>query len=159
MRWSLPTALATSSTSAPVASHSADTELMEEMRCARNALATSLDSSDDHRLVVMMRSRGTHWLYTAASVATARWPSGDWSPPMSTRDGDSRSRTAVPSARNSGLDTIWNDAPPRCECSTRRSVSAVFTGTVDFSTMIRLPLVHTRPIMRAASSMFFTSDA
>src|SRR5213075_935920 len=59
MRLSLPMALATSSTSAPVASQRAEMELIDEMRCARNALATSFDSSDDHRLVVMMRSRGT----------------------------------------------------------------------------------------------------
>jgi hypothetical protein len=59
MRLSLPIALATSSTSAPVASQSAEIELIDEMRCARNALATSLESSDDQRLVVMIRSRGT----------------------------------------------------------------------------------------------------
>lgn len=48
-------------------SHSAEMELMLLMRCARKALATSLDSSDDQRLVVIMRSRGTHCEYTAAS--------------------------------------------------------------------------------------------
>ena len=58
MRESVPMAPATSSTSAPVASHRAEMELMEEMRWARKALATSFDNSDDHRLVVMMRSRG-----------------------------------------------------------------------------------------------------
>ena len=52
-------ALATSSTSAPVASQRAEIELIDEMRCARNALATSLESSEDHRLVVTMRSLGT----------------------------------------------------------------------------------------------------
>ena len=31
------------------------------MRCARNALATSLESSEDQRFVVMIRSRGTQW--------------------------------------------------------------------------------------------------
>ena len=35
--------------------------LMEEIRWAKKALATSLDNSLDHRLVVMIRSRGTHW--------------------------------------------------------------------------------------------------
>ena len=59
IRESLPMALATSSTSAPVASQSAEMELMEEMRWARKALATSLESSEDQRLVVMIRSRGT----------------------------------------------------------------------------------------------------
>jgi hypothetical protein len=34
-------------------------ELMDEIRWARKALATSFDSSDDHRFVVTMRSRGT----------------------------------------------------------------------------------------------------
>src|SRR5882762_1120332 len=51
MRESLPIAFATSSTSAPVASQSAEIELIDEMRCARNALATSFESSDDHRFV------------------------------------------------------------------------------------------------------------
>ena len=61
MRESAPMARATSSTSAPVASQRAEMELIEEIRCARKALATSLESSDDHRLVVRMRSRGTQW--------------------------------------------------------------------------------------------------
>ena len=34
-------------------------ELMDEMRWARNAFATSFDNSDDQRLVVIIRSRGT----------------------------------------------------------------------------------------------------
>jgi hypothetical protein len=60
MRVSEPTALATSSTSASVHSHRAEMELMLEMRCARKALATSLESSEDHRFVVIIFSRGTH---------------------------------------------------------------------------------------------------
>ena len=59
MRLSAPAASATSSTSAPVASQSAEMALIEEMRCARKALATSFDSSLDQTLVVRMRSRGT----------------------------------------------------------------------------------------------------
>lgn len=39
MRESRPTALATSVTSAPVASHTADNELMLDIRCAKNAFA------------------------------------------------------------------------------------------------------------------------
>lgn len=39
MRWSIPMALATSSTSAPVASQSAEMEFMLLMRCAKNAFA------------------------------------------------------------------------------------------------------------------------
>ena len=49
----------TSETSASVASQSAEMELMEETRWAKNALATSLESSELQRLVVRMRSRGT----------------------------------------------------------------------------------------------------
>ena len=52
MRESTPIAYATSDTSAPVASHSAEIELIDEMRCARKAFAVSLESSADHRLVV-----------------------------------------------------------------------------------------------------------
>ena len=51
----------TCATSAPVASHKAEMELTEEMRYARKALAVSLESSADQRLVQMMRSRGTQW--------------------------------------------------------------------------------------------------
>lgn len=43
----------------PVASQSAEMELMDEMRCASIALAVSLPSSADQRLVQMMRSVGT----------------------------------------------------------------------------------------------------
>ena len=43
MRESTPIAYATSDTSAPVASHSAEIELIDEMRCARKALAVSLE--------------------------------------------------------------------------------------------------------------------
>ena len=77
MRESAPTTRATSVTSADVASHSADTALMLLTRWARNAFATSLLSSLDHRLVVSMRLRGTHAAYKLAKgldgsgVATA----------------------------------------------------------------------------------------
>ena len=59
MRSSLPTALLISVTLAPVASQRAEMELMELTLCARKALATSLESSDDHRLVVRTFSLGT----------------------------------------------------------------------------------------------------
>lgn len=134
MRGSLPTAPATSSTSAPVASHSAEMELMLLMRCARNALATSLDSSDDHRFDVMMRSRGTHCAYTFTSVWAAFRPPGVWREPISTRPGSARSFTAVPSAKNSGFDRMWNSTPLSAASSTRCMACAVRTGTVDFST-------------------------
>jgi hypothetical protein len=38
----------------------ADIALIDETRCARNALAASLESSDDHVLVVTIFSFGTH---------------------------------------------------------------------------------------------------
>mmetsp|Transcript_25026 Transcript_25026/g.80680 ORF Transcript_25026/g.80680 Transcript_25026/m.80680 type:complete len:229 (+) Transcript_25026:647-1333(+) len=159
MRTSDPTARATSPTSAPLFSHRAEMLLMEEMRCAKKALATSLLSSLDHRLVVMMRSRGTHRAYTDASVSMARRPDSVWEPPMRTREGFCRSATAVPSAKNSGLDNTSNDAPSaRLACSTRCSECAVRTGTVDFSTTILEPLA-TRAIWRAASSRFLMLDA
>ena len=60
IRESPPIARATSSTSAPVASQRAETELIEEMRWARKALATSFESYEDQRLVRRIRSRGTH---------------------------------------------------------------------------------------------------
>jgi len=47
MRLSLPMACATSFTSAPVFSHRAEMALIEETRCARKALAASLDNSLD----------------------------------------------------------------------------------------------------------------
>ena len=58
IRLSFPTALATSSTSAPVASQRAEILLMELIRCAKKALDTSFESSDDHTLVVTIFSRG-----------------------------------------------------------------------------------------------------
>jgi len=58
MRLSLPMAFATSSTSAPVASPKGRDRIDRGNAWARKALATSFESSDDHRLVVMIRSRG-----------------------------------------------------------------------------------------------------
>lgn len=69
---------------------------------------TSLESSDDHVFVVMMRSLGTQCSYTAHNALIAFWPSAVSSPPIKTRSGSFRSRTAVPSARNSGLDSTWS---------------------------------------------------
>ena len=54
---------------------------------------------------------------------------------MSTREGLSRSATAVPSAKNSGLDSTWN-LYVEAAANTRLIDSAVRTGTVDFSTTI-----------------------
>lgn len=55
-RVSQPTAWATSSMLAPVASHMADSALIEEIRWASMALAANLDSSDDQTPTVRMRS-------------------------------------------------------------------------------------------------------
>ena len=71
-------------TSAPVASHSAEMVLTEEMRCASIALAVSLDSSALHRLVHRMRSSGTQCWYTLFSTASARCPLSVSFPPIST---------------------------------------------------------------------------
>ena len=56
MRESVPTALATSLTSAPVLSQMAEKELMLDILCARKALAASLESSEDHELIVRIFS-------------------------------------------------------------------------------------------------------
>ena len=60
---------------------------MEEMRWASMALAVSLESSADQRLVQRMRSWGTQCAYTEARVATAARPLSVSLPPISTRSG------------------------------------------------------------------------
>ena len=133
IRGSDPMAREISSMSASVSSQRAVMEFIDDTLCARKAFATSFDSSDDHRLVVIMFSLGTQLAYTETRVSIAFRPPGVCSPPMSTRDGLRRSATAVPSARNSGLESTWKlyfDADAR----TRLIDSAVLTGTVDFST-------------------------
>mmetsp|Transcript_2147 Transcript_2147/g.3966 ORF Transcript_2147/g.3966 Transcript_2147/m.3966 type:complete len:302 (-) Transcript_2147:241-1146(-) len=153
IRGSVPTARATSATFAAVASQRAEIELILDTRCAKNALATSLDSSEDHKLVVMIDSRGTQRAYTSTRRAMAAAPASDSSAPINTRPGFSRSRIAVPSAKNSGLLRIWKLSPRELACSTRRMVLAVCTGTVDFSTTI-LSDCATSAILRAHSSQF-----
>jgi hypothetical protein len=133
---SLPTANEISPTSAPVFSHRADTELIEEMRWARKALATSLESSADHRLVVMILSAATQWAKMSTISRAAASPAGVWREPISTRSGSSRSRTADPSARNSGLETTSKWMFFLFSCRIRSMASAVRTGRVLFSTMI-----------------------
>ena len=59
IRESLPTAKATSSMLAPVASQMAERALMEEIRWANMALAASLESSEDQRPTVKILSWGT----------------------------------------------------------------------------------------------------
>mmetsp|Transcript_6491 Transcript_6491/g.17370 ORF Transcript_6491/g.17370 Transcript_6491/m.17370 type:complete len:207 (-) Transcript_6491:241-861(-) len=157
MRESIPTARATSSTSAPDASQIADTALMEETRCARNELATSLLSSEDHTLVVRMRSRGTQRAYTSASFLAAARPSSSVVPPISTRSGAVRSSIAVPSARNSGFESTLKVVLPAA-CSTAEIASAVLIGTVDFSTTI-FGVSATDAMRLAASSQNVRSAA
>lgn len=113
---------------------------------------TNLDSSEDHRPVVITRSRGTQLQYTSVKAAWAAIPSGDRRLPIRTRSGLSRSEMAVPSARNSGLERISNRRPG-CELASRmmRMLSAVRHGTVDFSTTI-LEEVATAAILRVHSS-------
>lgn len=86
-----------------------------------------MDSSDDHVLVVMIRVLGTQCSYTAQSALIALCPSSVSSPPIRTRSGSFRSRTAVPSARNSGLESTWSGSTlletrngrqfSKCECA------------------------------------------
>ena len=160
MRESNPTAWATCCTSAPVSSQSADIAFIDDTRCASIAFAVSLDSSADHRLARSTRRGSTQRSYTEARVSTAALPSGVSLPPMSTRSGFSRSAMAVPSAKNSGLDRISNLTldSVQLRVSTFSMASAVFTGTVDFSTTI-LSVVDTRAIMRAAPSQYVRSAA
>mmetsp|Transcript_2955 Transcript_2955/g.10453 ORF Transcript_2955/g.10453 Transcript_2955/m.10453 type:complete len:237 (-) Transcript_2955:196-906(-) len=160
-RLSLPTAKDTSCTSAPVASQSAESALTLEMRCASIAFAASFESSADHRPAVMMRSRGTQLAYTALSASTALAPNSvSRRPPISTRSGASRSLIAVPSARNSGLERMANFTlgSLQLRVSTFSMASAVFTGTVDFSTTILLD-VDTAAMARAAPSQYVRSAA
>ena len=59
MRASMPTARVILDTLAPVASQRAEMELIDDTRWARKALATSLESSEDQRLVVIIWAAGT----------------------------------------------------------------------------------------------------
>jgi len=102
MRGSVPTARATSSTSAPLASHSAEIELIDDMRCARNALATSLESSEDHRFVVMMRSRAPSVRTLPRGSRLAWLPSSDLLP----ADEDARGRLQVSHCRAPRPETL-----------------------------------------------------
>ena len=59
---SIPIAVATSSISAPVFSHNADREFIEEILCASIAFDASFESSEDHTFVVNIFLAGTHFL-------------------------------------------------------------------------------------------------
>lgn len=75
---------------------------------------------------------------------------GFW-PPIRTRSGLKRSSIAVPSARNSGFEKIWKLIPLLLWIRIFSIASAVFTGTVDFSTTIFLDF-DTSVILRVAFS-------
>mmetsp|Transcript_55 Transcript_55/g.202 ORF Transcript_55/g.202 Transcript_55/m.202 type:complete len:230 (-) Transcript_55:325-1014(-) len=160
MRLSVPMACDTWEMSAPVTSHRALMELTELMRCANMAFAVSLVSSADQRLVRRMFSSGTQCAYTLFSTSIACRPRAVSLPPISTLSGFMRSATAVPSAKNSGLERMSNCtlSSSQFRLSTFSMASAVFTGTVDFSTMILLD-VDTDAIMRAAPSQYVRSAA
>lgn len=79
-----PMACDTCCTSAPVASQRAEMLFMLLMRCASMALAVSLVSSADQRLVSRMRSRGTQCAYTSASTSIALRPLSVSLPPIKT---------------------------------------------------------------------------
>ena len=158
IRLSIPMARATSLTSAPVFSHNSDIALMDEIRCAKNAFAVNLDNSEDQTLVVNILSVATQLAYTSTKAWIASCPSGVVSPPIKIRSGCNKSSTAVPSAKNSGLDKIWNCTPFPVWSSIFLIASAVRTGKVDFSTTILLSLA-TWAIWRAHNSTYFKSAA
>ena len=140
IRLSIPIAFETSSILAPVTSQRADRLLMEETRCANMALEASFESSDDQTFVVSIFSSGIQFLYIDTSVSTAIFPLFVDSPPTKIRSGFKRSWTAVPSAKNSGLDNISKETFVLLANNTSFIFSAVLTGKVDFSTMILLVL-------------------
>lgn len=71
-------------TSAPVASHNAEIALIEEILCAKNALAVSLDNSALHKFAVRICSSGTHCWYTLFKTCTALCPLSVSFPPIKT---------------------------------------------------------------------------
>ncbi len=127
MRRSSPIPSATRTTSAPVASQTFAISLMNEIRVIKAALAASLIISPE---ATSQRTIGASMPTCSASTAS---PSSSRNEPITMRSGCMKSRTAVPSAVNSGLD-----AYPTC-CSPRssrrwRTFSPVPTGTVLFIT-------------------------
>ncbi|XP_066165345.1 uncharacterized protein [Oryza sativa Japonica Group] len=72
--------------SAPVASQSAEMAFTDDTLCAKNAFTASLDSSADQRLVVTIRSTGTHCAYMSFNACTAAVSR----PPMRTQVSDGR---------------------------------------------------------------------
>ena len=121
--WPMPSATLT--TSAPVASHTFAISLMNEIRVISAAFAASLIISAE---ATSDRTTGASMPRWSPSTAS---PSASSNAPTTIRSGSMKSRTAVPSAVNSGLETYPTCASPR---SSRRcrTFSPVPTGTVDF---------------------------
>ena len=116
----------TSRTSAPTASQRPATALTKLSLVARKALEAYLIVS---AVAASVMSRGA-WVPANSSPtrAAAAWSSA----PTTMRSGCRLSGTAVPSRRNSGLETTWTSVRP----STRSTTRVDPTGTVDLLTMI-----------------------
>ncbi len=98
MRRSWPIPSATLTTSAPVASQTFAISLMKEMRVIRAAFAASLIISAD---ATSERTTGASIPRWSSSTAS---PSASSNAPTTIRSGSMKSRTAVPSAVNSGFE-------------------------------------------------------
>ena len=77
---------------------------------------------------------------------------------MSTRSGSNKSLIAVPSARNSGLESTSKWSPLSLEFRIRSIAAAVRTGSVDFSTII-FPSSAISRMLRAVFSQYCKSEA
>ena len=99
IRRSQPIPSATLTTSAPVASQTFAISLMNEMRVISAAFAASLIISAE-----ATSERTTGASIPSCSAATAS-PSASSNAPTTIRSGSMKSRTAVPSAVNSGFET------------------------------------------------------
>jgi hypothetical protein len=65
--------------------------LIEETLCAKKALATNFESSEDQTLVVKIFSLGIQLAYISTNASMASFPSLLSSPPIKTRSGLSKS--------------------------------------------------------------------
>ncbi|MEY3452573.1 MAG: hypothetical protein RL574_311 [Actinomycetota bacterium] len=126
MRGSRPTTRIISCTSAPAASQIFAIELTKLKRVARKALAACLVSS-----AVMMSVTITGAPKTAYNSASRRRTAGSVAP-IKMRSGLKKSRTALPSRRNSGFDATCTSRRPMMPASR----AAVPAGTVDRVTTI-----------------------
>ena len=125
MRRSRPTASATATTSAPVASQTFAISLMKLTRVMSAAFEASFTISADATSVRTTRASIPSWSAATTSASASS------KAPITIRSGCMKSRTAVPSAVNSGFDAYPTFSRPR---SSRRWRTArpVPTGTVLF---------------------------